>query len=77
MVHGAGLEDEGPTIYYPGQKPNLRDAHLQENMVLCFECYVGEVGGPCGVKLEDQVLITANGAQLLSTYPYDRRLLGH
>jgi Xaa-Pro aminopeptidase len=77
MVHGAGLEDEGPTIYYPGQGPNPSDSYLQENMVLCLECYVGEVGGSCGVKLEDQVLITAKGAQLLCTYPYHRGLLGY
>jgi Xaa-Pro dipeptidase len=45
-------------------------------MTLCFECYVGEVGGPFGVKLEDQVLVTAAGAAPLCTYPYDRTLLG-
>jgi Xaa-Pro dipeptidase len=76
MVHGAGLEDEGPIIYYPGQDDNPDDEYLKENMVLCFECYVGAVGGPCGVKLEDQVLLTAEGTQMLSTYPYDARLLG-
>ena len=76
MVHGAGLEDEGPIIYYPGQNENPADVYLQENMALCFECYVGAVGGAFGVKLEDQVLLTAEGAQLLSTYPYDARLLG-
>jgi Xaa-Pro aminopeptidase len=29
-----------------------------------------------GVKLEDQVLLTANGAELLSAFPFDGRLLG-
>ena len=76
MVHGAGLEDEGPTIYYPGQDENPDDMFLREDMALCFECYVGEVGGRFGVKLEDQVLLTAGGCELLSTYPYDARLLG-
>ena len=28
MVHGAGLEDESPTIYYPGQAPNPTDVHI-------------------------------------------------
>lgn len=28
------------------------------------------------VKLEDQVLLTANGAELLSAFPFDGRLLG-
>jgi len=36
----------------------------------------GAVGGPFGVKLEDQVLLTANGAELLSAFPFDGRLLG-
>jgi Xaa-Pro aminopeptidase len=76
MVHGAGLEDETPTIYYPGQAPNPVDACIEEGMTLCFECYVGEVGGPYGVKLEDQVLVTAAGAEPLCTYPYDAKLLG-
>ena len=75
MVHGAGLEDEGPIIYYPDQGDNPRDEYLQENMVLCLECYIGAVGGTCGVKLEDQVLVTKSGAELLSRYPSDNRLL--
>ena len=31
-----------------------------------MESYIGEVGGPDGVKLEQQVVITATGAKLLS-----------
>jgi Xaa-Pro aminopeptidase len=44
-------------------------------MVLCLECYAGKVGAPFGVKLEDQVVVTAGGAELLCTYPYDAKLL--
>lgn len=76
LVHGAGLEDEGPIIYYTGQGENPADEFLSENMALCLECYVGAVGGPFGVKLEDQVLLTADGAELLSAFPFDGRLLG-
>jgi Xaa-Pro aminopeptidase len=75
MVHGAGLEDETPTIYYPGQAANPTDVVIEPGMALCFECYVGDVGGPYGVKLEDQVLVTESGAEPLCTYPYDRTLL--
>jgi hypothetical protein len=32
-------------------------------MILCLECYAGKVGAPFGVKLEDQVLVTRDGAQ--------------
>ena len=76
MVHGAGLEDEGPIIYHQGQGDNPGDEYIQENMALCLECYVGAVGGSCGVKLEDQLLVTPGGSELLCTYPYDSRLLG-
>ncbi|HTO10570.1 MAG TPA: Xaa-Pro peptidase family protein [Candidatus Binatia bacterium] len=79
MVHQAGLEDEGPGIPYPddsrGPRRIMPDRVLQENMVLCLECYAGKPGAPYGVKLEDQVLVTANGARLICTYPYEARLL--
>jgi len=80
MVHQAGLEDEGPGIPYPdddhGPRRIMPDREVKENMVLCLECYAGKVGAPFGVKLEDQVVVTANGAELLCTYPYDAKLLG-
>jgi len=44
-------------------------------MVLCLECYAGKPGAPFGVKLEDQVLVTADGARLICTYPFDAKLL--
>ena len=37
--------------------------------------YAGKVGAPFGVKLEDQVVVTASGCELLCTYPYDAKLL--
>jgi Xaa-Pro dipeptidase len=76
MVHGAGLEDEGPIIYHQGQGDNPENEYIQENMALCLECYIGTAGGSCGVKLEDQLLVTAGGSELLCAYPYDSRLLG-
>jgi Xaa-Pro aminopeptidase len=79
MVHQAGLEDEGPGIPYPdddrGPRRIMPQRELKENMVLCLECYAGKLGAPFGVKLEDQVLVTADGARLLSTYPFDAKLL--
>ena len=44
-------------------------------MVLCVESYMGEVGGDEGVKLEQQVLITESGTELLSDYPFEDELL--
>ena len=45
-------------------------------MTICLESYVGEPGGPDGVKLEQQVLITEAGAEVLSTYPLEDTALG-
>ena len=80
MVHQAGLEDEGPGIPYPdddrGPRHIMPEREIKENMVLCFECYTGEVGGAFGVKLEDQVVVTADGCELVCRYPFDAKLLG-
>src|SRR5262245_38673722 len=79
MVHQAGLEDEGPGIPYPddsrGPRRIMPHRVLQENMVLCLECYAGKPGAPYGVKLEDQVLVTASGPKLICTFPYEAKLL--
>ena len=40
-------------------------------MTLCVEAYVGAVGGREGVKLEEQVLVTENGAVPLSNDRYE------
>jgi Xaa-Pro aminopeptidase len=78
MVHQAGLEDEGPGIPYPdddrGPRRIMPEREIKENMVLCLECYAGEVGGPFGVKLEDEVVVTADGCELVCRYPYDEKL---
>ena len=38
-------------------------------MVICVEAYVGRRDGREGVKLEEQVLITDDGPEVLSSYP--------
>lgn len=38
-------------------------------MVISVESYIGEQGGAEGVKLEEQLLITADGAVKLSSTP--------
>lgn len=75
MVHGAGLQNEGPVIHTPASGENPEDVFLQENMVMCLEAYAGRVGGTCGVKLEDQILVGRSGAEVLVDYPYDKLLL--
>jgi Xaa-Pro dipeptidase len=75
VAHGVGLCDEYPAIYYPEDVAQTGyDGVLEEQMTICLESYVGEAGGAEGVKLEEQVLVTATGAEVLSTYPFDERL---
>ena len=40
-------------------------------MVFCVESYMGEVSGKEGMKLEQQILVTDDNPELLSTYPLD------
>lgn len=76
MMHGVGLCDEYPSIRYPEDLEEYGyDGVLEPGMTLCVEAYVGAVGGREGVKLEDQVLITGNGAENLTSYPFEAALL--
>jgi Xaa-Pro aminopeptidase len=75
MIHGIGLEEESPSVAYPGDRqPNL-DRVLKEGMALVVEVYAGEVGGRHGVKLGDQIVVAANGPKELVPYPYCAALL--
>ena len=70
MLHGVGLVDEYPSVAYAVDFSEWGyDGVFQENMVVSVESYIGEDGGREGVKLEEQVLITANGAVKLSSTP--------
>jgi Xaa-Pro aminopeptidase len=76
LYHGVGLADEYPDIVHPlDWEETGYDGVLEENMTLCVESYIGAVGGAEGVKLEEQVLITADGPQLLSLFPFEESLL--
>jgi len=70
MVHGCGLADEYPSVAYAVDFEAWGyDGVFQENMVISVESYIGEQGGAEGVKLEEQLLITADGAVKLSSTP--------
>ena len=77
MFHGVGLCDEYPSIRYPQdfEEGQWEGGVLEPGMTLCVEVYYGEVGGPCGIKLEDQVLITEDGHENLTSYPFEARFL--
>ena len=76
LFHGVGLCDEFPAIPFSWElNENSFDGVLQPGMVLCVETYVGRFSGGPGVKLEEQVLVTEGGHELLTSYPFETELL--
>lgn len=76
LYHGVGLCDEAPGIYFKDAWDSYGyDGILEPGMVMCVESYVGHKQGGPGVKLENQVLITENGPEVLTLYPFESRLL--
>ena len=76
IAHGVGLCDEYPLIPYPQEFARFgHDGELKAGMTLCLESYIGAVGGAEGVKLEQQILITPDGPELLSHFPLELALL--
>jgi Xaa-Pro aminopeptidase len=75
MIHGIGLEEESPTVAYPGDPQPNGDRVLQKDMVLVVEVYAGEVGRRDGAKLGDQIVVSENGPTTLAPYPYCAALL--
>ena len=49
----------------------MYDGRFEANMIVCVESYVGALDGPEGVKLEQPVLITDRGPEVLSELPLD------
>ena len=75
IAHGIGLCNEYPLIVNEEYFAGAYDGMVHECMVPCVESYFGEPGGSVGVKLEEQVLVTASGAQKLSGFPFEECLL--
>lgn len=75
VIHGVGMCDEYPRVNPHFRGPNPYDGTLQPGMVICVESYMGEVGERDGVKLEQQVLVTESGYEMLTDFPFDAGLL--
>ena len=76
--HGIGLCDEWPMIAYPdAYVEDAFEYELQPGMAFCVEALVGEEGSDFSIKLEDQVIITEDGYENLTTYPFDDALMGN
>ncbi|MFW6274711.1 MAG: M24 family metallopeptidase [Spirochaetota bacterium] len=75
-AHGVGMTGEYPYLYHHADFPDAGyDGVIHPKMTICVESYIGEEGGREGVKLEEQLLITENGTETLSYYPYEEDLL--
>jgi Xaa-Pro aminopeptidase len=79
LAHGAGMSDEWPAIDFPdtswsgfGNEPDV----LQPGMVMCVEALVAEARGGESVKLEEQLIVTEQGPEVVSRAPYDWRFVG-
>ena len=75
IMHAVGMCDEFPMVKPLFKGENPYDCELQAGMVVCIESYMGPNGERDGVKLEQQVLITEDGYQLLTQYPFEESLL--
>jgi Xaa-Pro dipeptidase len=72
VAHGCGLGVEYPFIWYrEDEEWGAYDGVFEENMVVCLECYAGELDGHEGVKLEQPIWLSENGPVLLSEYPLE------
>ncbi len=77
MMHGVGLCDEWPLICYPDKfVEGAFDYELEAGMVLCVEVLASPEGSDFSIKLEDQVLVTEDGFENLTQYPFDAALMG-
>ncbi|KAF4461244.1 peptidase yqhT [Fusarium albosuccineum] len=75
-AHGCGLTGEYPYLYHLGDVPEAGyDGVIEPGMILCVESYIGKEGGTQGVKLEQQVLVTETGIELLPKFPFEEALL--
>lgn len=76
IAHGSGLCNEFPLVIH-ADKVRIKgyDGIIEPGMVVCVESYAGAPGDAEGVKLEQQILITDTGPELLSDMEFDASLL--
>ena len=72
IAHGIGLCNEYPLILNRERfADGGYDGEVVEGMTLCVEALVAPPGGDEAVKLEEQILVTAEGPERLSSAPLD------
>ncbi|MGI9612077.1 MAG: M24 family metallopeptidase [Acidimicrobiales bacterium] len=72
ILHGIGLCNEYPLVL---NRDNFAssgyDGEIEAGMVLCVEALIAPPGGDEAVKLEEQILVTEQGPEVLSSSPLD------
>jgi len=77
IAHGSGLSNEFPLVIHSDKvRAKGHDGILEPGMIVCVESYAGAPGDAEGVKLEQQLLISETGPELLSDMAFEERLLG-
>ncbi len=72
FAHGIGLgTHEPPHMTFLSKKNPVK---IRANMALALETYVGKPGGKQGVRLEENLIVTETGYEIISKYPHDERL---
>ena len=70
------MTGEYPYLYHAQDYPDAGyDGVIEPGMTLCVESFLGAQDGGDGVKLEEQVLVTETGIELLSQFPFEDALL--
>jgi len=75
-AHGVGMTGEYPYLYHKMDYDEAGyDGIIEPGMTLSVESYIGAEGGAEGVKLEEQILVTDSGTELLSDFLFKDDLL--
>ena len=48
---------------------------IKENMVFALETYAGPKGGKHGVRIEEEVVVTSSGNEVITKYPIDELIV--
>jgi Xaa-Pro dipeptidase len=76
IAHGSGLCNEFPLLIHSDKiRAKGHDGMIEPGMIICVESYAGEPGGKEGVKLEQQILVTEDGPELLSDIEFEEAFL--
>jgi Xaa-Pro aminopeptidase len=72
LGHGAGVNPWEAPYFSPASKES--PVTLREGMVFNLEPYAGKPGIG-GIRLENDHIVTADGVEIYTTYPFDERLV--